>query len=203
MAINKQNWEAIRKDEEAALLTSTMPLSVEIDINSNVCEGSDGDSGTESDDLSSPVSASCNSTQSDLDELPTDIDDIHTNIALVAERMDWLESNGTPDRRPSLPLSQGTPLTKELYGRRESFPRIHDNRRTCLPHTSLYQAISFDRLVEKLTSMEKDSAAGGTHSLSSVNLDDLLCESRLSTLSPNIETSKITNYLLAKPLLSK
>jgi len=207
MKANRMNWESIIKEETAAV--APRPSVIELDINSNVdvvCNCEEADSGTESDTLASPVSASSSAAGSEIDELPSDMTDIHSNIALVAERMEWIDKN---ERRPSLPVvaSDLTAAVRQGSGaRRESFPRIHDNRRTCLPHTSLYQAISFDQLVEKLTNLERNLSLNGSvlqnnsdavkKSVNSVNLDNLLAESRLSTLTPSIETSQITNYLV-------
>ena len=207
MKVNRMNWECISKEESAA---APRPSTIELDINSNVdvvCSSEEADSGTESDALASPVSAS-SAASSEIDELPSDMTDVHSNIALVAERMEWMDSSN--ERRPSLPVvSDLTAAAKQQNSgaRRESFPRIHDNRRTCLPHTTLYQALSFDQLVEKLTNMERNLTSNGTvipnnpsdavkKSVNSVNLDNLLTESRLSTLTPSIETSQITNYLV-------
>lgn len=158
-----------------------------VDINSNIandqCRYSDVDSGS---------TTFCSAPTESEDGAPSDINDIQSNIAIVAERMDWPEKS--TDRRPSLPTSDISAIAKQAYGRRESFPLIHDNRRTCLPHTSLYQAISFDRLVEKLAIMETDFSKSAGHSIGSVNSDNLISEPRLCTLSPNIEASRITNY---------
>lgn len=198
---NRLNWEMISK-EESSLIT------MDTDINSNRVGPADGgssaDSGTESDAPCSPVSTEPSSSHSDLDELPYDIDDIHSDIALVAGRMDRSEGAEFP-RRGSLPTSDLPKQTRDSSSRRESFPRIDDNRRTCLPHTTVYQAVSFDRLVEKLTNLEHDlyhRNSGTLTDLASMNLDNLLCEPRLSTLSPSLETSKITHYLTAADRVS-
>lgn len=227
--MNRMNWESIGA-EEAAMSPppAVRPVTIELDINSNLdttghssagglCSADELDSGTESDALSSPVSAASSAASSEIDELPTDITQVHSNIALVAERMDWGDNNtGCGDRRPSLPVTLVTELSpasvpyKDSYARRESFPRIHDNRRTRLPHSGLYQAFSFDQLVEKLTNMERHhlttvaNSASVKNSVNAVNLDNLLSETRLSTLSPSLETSKITNYLVnSKQLVYK
>lgn len=205
MTTNRMTWGDIAKEQAAQI----RQLSLDVDINSNVetvdCGGfTSADSGTESDGISSPVSSVSGASHSDLDDLPSDISDIHSHVTQVGERMEWCDSVNS-ERRKSLPISEEPSHTRDRYGRRESFPRIHDNRRACLPHTSLYQAISFDRLVEKLTNIERPSIKSiqpayntPLKQVDTVNLDNLLAEPRLSTLCPSIETSKITNYLLTK-----
>lgn len=182
-------------------LTEKEMLSLDVDINSNfetaMSQYSEDESASDSEDCSQKVSGISGS--SELEEPLTDINDVHTTIVLVKERMDWSDTK-LADRRPSLPLNHVSQhIAREAYARRESFPRIHDNRTsTCLPHTSLYQALSYDQLVQKLTGVERDLPSTRKSSGHSVHLDNLLCEPRLSTLTPSIETSKITNYLVAK-----
>lgn len=214
MKTNRLNWGAIA-DMQA---TQTRPLSLDVDINSNVetldCSGStSADSGTESDGISSPISSMSGASHSDLDDLPSDISDIHSHVTQVAERMEWPDTVISSERRKSLPISaELNRATKDpRFGRRESFPRVHDNRSSCLPHTSLYQAVSFDRLVEKLTNLDKTVSIKSAYpppppplkQVDTVNLDNLLAKPRLSTLSQNMETSKITNYLVANRLILK
>lgn len=194
MYTNRRNWETILKEEQ--LLTNNVALTKQLDINSNIEDTaatwaclSDSDS---------DVYVSCD--DSEVDEAPCDITDIHCDIALVAERMDWVD-NSASDRRPSLPALPTLLNRQEAYnGRRESFPLIHDNRRTALPQPEPYRALSFDRLVETLTCIDWHLPR---EKKSSLNLDNLRAEPRLSTLSPNIQTSLITNYLASEELLSK
>jgi len=189
---NRDSWQQV----SSADADDTPSLSLTIDINSNIesvsmqpLHSDDADSGTESDVMSSPVSTG----SSEADELPAEITDIHTDIAIVADRLDWTDS----DRRHSLP--NPLPMQADIYARRKSFPRVQAGRRSSLPQTSVHQAISFDRLVEKLTLIENEIAPN----MSTCDFDNLMTEPRLSTLSPSIETSKITRYLVRSKFFPK
>ncbi|XP_067931946.1 high affinity 3',5'-cyclic-AMP phosphodiesterase 7A-like [Watersipora subatra] len=187
----KSNMEVWKRLPESEL------LSLEGDINSNfdtIASPYDDISSGDSED----TLGQCVTTEPS--ESVADINKLRANILFVKERIDWSDIK-LANRRPSLPLTHRA--SKEAYARRESFPRIQDNRTTCLPPSSLYQALSYDQLVEKLTGVGRDLTSVRKTTGHAIHLDNLISESRISTLSPNLETSKITNYFHAKQLMSK